>query len=569
MKKQLAIIFLAMLACVCLAACGSEDYYEPVYQTPVTDNYADDTGYYDDVDEWYEEELITPTPTSTPSPTSTTTPSPTPTPLLTDKVCEKLTGQKWKMEAAPYRTDYGEPVAIIIESIDRETATVKYIINQYSIYKSECIGLQYGDGNYFVMLECTVKEDMDSGTIILTSKLQDREFNSVSNSKDPLCVIEMKASNVKEMTCTFYGWERELVMVESLPEILVSYQGTIYHDLNSIAVFSEMAAAVTNDHKLYMWGSRALNYVADNPVKGTAIEPTFVLEGVKEIYPGSRGSGLVIMEDNSLWGFGDYSEYAVWDENLDFYERKARENYVNKIADDVKSVSCDGNITAYVCEDGTVVVLEEAIYCSKKRVENITDVKELHYGSDFVLALKEDGTLWGLGDNRDEVLGIEGNAEYLTSYVQIMSDVVAVETSGSNTFVIKSDGSLWGWGSNKSGQLGQWDFGERKLPVKIMDSVEAVSCHGGTVFAITKDASLYAWGGSSPISAESNHPVKCMAGVIGVEEYMGVLMVVKSDGALYTAGYNSNKQLGYMTDDSRTTKLKKCLDNILLPGENE
>lgn len=566
MRKQFSILFV-MLTCVVLTACGSGE----------TDDFRENTGNYGAVDERYEEELITPTltptptstPTPTPTPTSTPTPTPTPTPLLTEEICEKLTGQKWKMEEEPYRTDYGEPLAIIIESIDRETATVKYIINQYSVYKSECIGLQYEDGNYFVMLECDIKENMDNGTIVLTSKKQDREFNSLSNSKDPLCVIEMKASDVKNMTCTFYGWERELAMVEPLPEISVAYQGTIYDDLNTIAVFDEMAAAVTKDHKLWLWGYRALNYVADNPVKGTAVEPTVVLEGVKEIYPGSWEGGMVIMEDNSLWGFGDYSDYAVWDESLSYSERNARKDYVNKIADNVKSVSCDGGITAYVREDGTVVVLEDSSSCSKSRVEKITNVKELYCANTYVLALKEDGTLWGLGDNRDEVLGIEGNAEYLTSYVQIMSDVASVEMGGGNTFVIKTDGSLWGWGSNGSGQLGVWDFADRKTPVKIMDSVEAVNYHSATVYAITKDASLYAWGGSGPISDKRNHPVECMSDVIGVDADWGVLMVVKTDGSLYTAGNNSNKQLGYLTDEKETDKLKKCLDDILLPAENE
>ena len=497
----------------------------------------------------------------------TPTPTPTPTPLLNPEVCEKLTGQTWKLESVnKTNRGYGEPKEIIIDSISPESAKVTYVVNTGTV-DGDCMGLQYEDGKYYLELECDVKEST-RGSIILTSKKQMREFHAYSNKKDPLCVIEIYPSKIESMACTFYSWERELVLVEKLPEIGKEYSGTIYGRLDSIGLFQEMSAAVTKDHELYMWGYKALNYVADNPIKGTAIEPTLVAEGVIKVFPGSN-SGFVIKEDNSLWGFNDYSEYAVWDESLDFYERLDREPYLNKIADNVKTVTCDGSIIAYVREDGTVVVLEDAFACSKSEIEKITNVKKICSGHNFVLVLKEDGTLSGLGDNREEVLGIEDKEDYQKSYVQIMSDVADVEVSSGTTFVVKTDGSLWGWGSNSSGQLGQWDFADRKLPVKIMDDVAAISYDGGTIYAITKDAALYIWGGAGPISDTSNHPKKYVSNVVAAEENMGVLMVVKGDGILYTAGYNGNKQLGYLTDDSRTEKLRKCLENILLPGEND
>ena len=496
-------------------------------------------------------------------PTST----PTPTPLLTAELCEKLTGQTWKLESVNNTNrGYGEPKSITIDAISPESATVTYVVNTGTV-DGDCMGLQYEDGKYYLELECDVKEST-RGSIILTSEKQMREFHAYSNKKDPLCVIEIYPSKIENMACTFYSWERELVLVEKLPEIGKEYSGTIYGRLDSIGLFQEMSAAVTKDHKLYMWGYKALNYVADNPIKGTAIEPTLVAEGVIKVFPGSN-SGFVIKEDNSLWGFNDYSEYAVWDESLDFYERLEREPYLNKIADNVKTVTCDGSIIAYVREDGTVVVLEDAFACSKSEIEKITNVKKICSGHNFVLVLKEDGTLWGLGDNREEVLGIEDKEDYQKSYVQIMSDVADVEVSSGTTFVVKTDGSLWGWGSNSSGQLGQWDFADRKLPVKIMDDVAAISYDGGTIYAITKDAALYIWGVAGPISDTSNHPKKYVSNVVAAEENMGVLMVVKGDGILYTAGYNGNKQLGYLTDDSRTEKLRKCLENILLLGEND
>jgi len=501
------------------------------------------------------------------TPTVTPTPTPTPTPLLTAELCEKLTGQTWKLESiSSVNRGYGEPESVIIDSISPETAMVTYVVNTGTV-DGDCMGLQYKDGEYYLELECSVKET-SRGSIILTSEKQMREFHAYNKKKDPLCEIEIYPSDIKNMSCTFYSRERELVLVEELPEVGKEYSGTIYGTLDSIAIFRDMAAAVTKDHKLYMWGMDALDYVTDRPVKGSAIEPTMMAEGVIKVFAGS-GSGFVIKEDNSLWGFNDYSAYADWDDSLDIYERNALKPYLNKIADNVKSVTCSGAIIAYVKEDGTVVVLEDAFGCNKSEIEKIKNVKKIVAGDSFVYALKEDGTLWGLGDNRDNVMGIEDKADYQTSYVQIMADVADVAVSAETSFVVKTDGTLWGWGYNESGQLGTWDFVGKRLPVKIMDDVSAISYYGGTIYAITKDAALYIWGGSGPISDSSNHPVKYLDSVIAAEEYSGVLMVVKSDGALYTAGNNNSRQLGYLTDDNRTTKPTKCLENILLPEEND
>jgi hypothetical protein len=82
----------------------------------------------------------------------------------------------------------------------------------------------------------------------------------------------------------------------------------------------------------------------------------------------------------------------------------------------------------------------------------------------YYLAIRNDNTLWGWGDNTYGQLG-QGNYMPGSSPVQIPGDWIAVSAGGlgqgtnypCNAFAlgIQSGGSLWGWGDNTYGQLAQ------------------------------------------------------------------------------------------------------------------
>jgi len=281
------------------------------------------------------------------------------------------------------------------------------------------------------------------------------------------------------------------------------------------------------------------------------------------------GSGFVIKEDNSLWSFGDFSKFTLGDD-FTYAEFDEAIHKFSKIDDKVKTVTCDGQIVVYVRQDGSVVCLETTDGCSKAEIQDITDVKEIASGSGFIMALKEDGTLWGLGNNWNHVLGIDAEPGYQSSYVQIMTDVVDVEVASHTTFVIKKDGSLWGWGENDEYQLGIGDYELRELPVKIMDNVASVSYRGYAVYAVTKNGELYTWGHPTPFAEKMSYvhrPEKCADGVVAADGLRDFFMMVKTDGTVYTSGTNKYQQLGYATEESSSKTFTECMNGVLLPKD--
>jgi alpha-tubulin suppressor-like RCC1 family protein len=68
--------------------------------------------------------------------------------------------------------------------------------------------------------------------------------------------------------------------------------------------------------------------------------------------------------------------------------------------------------------------------------------------------LKNDGTVWGWGDNRQGELG-DGTAtnRFLPAQAQGLSGVAAIAIGLYHTLALKSDGTVWTWGNNYWGQL--------------------------------------------------------------------------------------------------------------------
>lgn len=170
-------------------------------------------------------------------------------------------------------------------------------------------------------------------------------------------------------------------------------------------------------------------------------------------------------------------------------------------------------------------------------------------------AIRSDGTLWSWGDNG---YGQNGNGIGATvgrsSPGQIgTSSWIAVSAGSNGVLAIRIDGTLWAWGGNERGMLGLNDTIYRSSPTQVGTSSWASI--GGIGFwstsAIRADGRLFVWGynssgelgqndtihRSSPVQVGTNSWVQASSGYLSKS-------AVRSDGTLWVWGDNGDGRLG-------------------------
>ena len=190
-----------------------------------------------------------------------------------------------------------------------------------------------------------------------------------------------------------------------------------------------------------------------------------------------------------------------------------------------------------------------------KQIGTDTDWTMISVGHTFNMAVKADSTLWvwGNGANSDNY----GDPLFAPIRLGIDSNWVKISAGYYNAYGIKSDGSLWSWGGNLTGELGTGDnmFRVYELPAQIGTDLDWKDVYGihQNAFAVKNDSSLWGWGsnGSGKVGDGSYtnrfSPVHIQSGSkwISIAGSGSHSMGVQSDGTLWTWGTNFLGQLGF------------------------
>jgi len=179
---------------------------------------------------------------------------------------------------------------------------------------------------------------------------------------------------------------------------------------------------------------------------------------------------------------------------------------------------------------------------------------------DAAYGIKDDGTLWAMGQNTYGQLANNTHAPGwwmgTSSPIQIPgTNWASVEAHSSWANATKTDGTLWGWGANSSGQLGQNNTVHYSSPVQVPGTTWQTLLKGAIAGAIKTDGTLWNWGGnahgvlghnespstrtgySSPVQINSDTDWK--GGTSG-----GIVNFMwKTTGELKAVGYNSEDRI--------------------------
>ena len=131
----------------------------------------------------------------------------------------------------------------------------------------------------------------------------------------------------------------------------------------------------------------------------------------------------------------------------------------------------------------------------------LSGVKSVDMGEDHILALKDDGTLWGMGCQDDGVLcngqDLSGSQNALqNSMVQLTDDCIDMAASSHASYFVKSNGDLYACGSNIQSKLGiDYDQGSVILtPTKVDSGVRQVVAGEWNAYYVKNDNTVWSTG---------------------------------------------------------------------------
>lgn len=342
--------------------------------------------------------------------------------------------------------------------------------------------------------------------------------------------------------------------------------------------------AVQTDGSLWTWGHNADGQLGNGSTTDSAM-PVKIMDSVVSVsfyeqetrdYTDGTDFGTVfncgffaaIKEDGSLWMWGS-NKYGQLGNGG---EGDGSRTYQPNIAEENK-------------ENETITYPYQTV--PVKVLDNVAEVK---LSDGFVAAIKNDGSLWLWGDNRDNQVGIKGgNATYQamgstlldgnivqdfpcqTIPVKILDDVATVELGDSYAAAVQTDGTLWTWGSDgkyrSCGRLGN-GRSEQGPMYKILDDVASVELGYSYAAAIKSDGSLWMWGDNSSGQLGNGGggnstyyfwdtypcqtvPIKVLDNVatVNFEEHNGLYTAaLQTDGSLWTWGKDNSLPQKVMED---------------------
>ncbi len=203
---------------------------------------------------------------------------------------------------------------------------------------------------------------------------------------------------------------------------------------------------------------------------------------------------------------------------------------------------------------------------------NISNVKAIAGGMRFCEVIKEDGTVWGWGDNSMGQLGSAHVNETILYPVRVngISNVTKISARSDQTVALKDDGTVWEWGYIRDNDF---NFSRVLVPRQVPGLANIVAISAGDFHSLALDDKgvVYVWGWNidgqlgdgSEVSYVQANPKKLtmLSDVTGVSAGTSISAAIGRDGTVYAWGRNMEGQIDPNSGKTKITSPLVILRN--------
>ncbi|SET07485.1 hypothetical protein [Paenibacillus sp. NFR01] len=287
------------------------------------------------------------------------------------------------------------------------------------------------------------------------------------------------------------------------------------NDWISIEGNREELYAIKRDGSL--WTYRSSGRAPSGMAESTALDLEPFQEGTywRSVQVGDLGYAVGLRTDGTLWFWGRDSWGMVMKNTQadQFYspvKLSGNTNWQSFSLSYSSIIAVQNNGTLWGLGDNRLGQLGLSVTASPKvnsftKIGNYSDWVTAKIGETTAIGIRKNGTLWQWG------AGFTGGIRYTPKTAAAMisqsKDWVNLWTAARGAYAMKKDGSLWAWGDNGFGQLGIGTAQSVAVPTRVKGSGGAwnalFTSHYYTI-GLKKDGSLWKWGNDG---SESKHPV--------------------------------------------------------------
>ncbi len=318
------------------------------------------------------------------------------------------------------------------------------------------------------------------------------------------------------------------------------------YNVTAIATLGDYTAALKRDGTVWVCGQ----------VDGDRSYTTTQAEGLQDIIAISAMANNVaaLKSDGTvyLWKFTAYGGELTKIEGLE----------------DIKSISGGQYQLTALKKDGSLWTIGETYsvsgvligadpdFVNVTRINNIDNVKTMASGYNHTIILKNDGTVWGIGNNRAGQLG-NGIIAYSSkpSSIPGLNKIKDIKVSACQSMALNDKGVVFVWGENVSKFFASVEYEYISTPKEVPDitHVKALACNSGTYAVLKEDGTICGWGVNTDNIKKMDGLNKVIA-IDGGYNFSGQYIALKSDGTVWEWLLNGNVNRPYKVNSLSNVK---------------